>query len=44
MKGRHLLGAVAAVLLLSAGLSAQQGGMEDTNPRRADEGNGLMSG
>ena len=42
MKRHHplgrLLGAVAAVLIMSTGLAAQQGGMEETNPRRADEG------
>lgn len=36
----QLLGAVAAVLVLSTGIAAQQSGMEDTNPRRADEGDG----
>ena len=36
----RLLGAVAAGLVLSTGIAAQQSGMEDTNPRRADEGDG----
>jgi len=36
----RLLGAVAAGLILSTGIAAQQSGMEDTNPRRADEGDG----
>ncbi|MGB0544186.1 MAG: amidohydrolase family protein, partial [Longimicrobiales bacterium] len=44
MKRHHplgrLLGAIAAVLITSTGLAAQQGGMEETNPRRADEGDG----
>ena len=37
---RLLLGALAAVLVSSAGLAGQQPGMEETTPRGADEGDG----
>ncbi|MDA0310920.1 MAG: amidohydrolase family protein [Gemmatimonadetes bacterium] len=44
MRGRHLfntvVSAVTVFVMMAGGLAAQEGGMDVTNPRRADEGDG----